>query len=89
MRRFRGLEQVVNVRSHDSASRGDLNFQVGSQAHRTPKTVADSALKELRPAGRERLIVVEDDPVTRTMLAGYFSENNFDVIGASSCAECR
>ena len=69
--------------------RGDLNFQVGSQAHRTPKTGADSALKELRPAGRERLIVVEDDPVTRTMLVGYFNENNFDVVGAGSCAECR
>lgn len=42
-----------------------------------------------RPSGRERLIVVEDDPVTRTMLVGYFSENNFDVVGAGSCAECR
>lgn len=51
--------------------------------------MADSALQELRPVGRERLIVVEDDPVTRTMLVGYFSENNFDVVGAGSCAECR
>lgn len=50
--KFRGLEQVVNVRSHDSALRIDLNFQVGSQAHRIPKTVAASALEELRPAGR-------------------------------------
>ncbi|MGY3124074.1 hypothetical protein ACVWXQ_008011 [Bradyrhizobium sp. S3.14.4] len=44
--------------------------------------MVDSARQELRPAGRERLIVVEDDPVTRTMLVGYFSENNFDVVGA-------
>jgi two-component system, OmpR family, torCAD operon response regulator TorR len=79
----------VNVRSHDGASLGDLNFEVGPQAHRTSKIVADSALQEMRAAGRERLIVVEDDPVTRTMLVGYFSENNFDVVGAGSCAECR
>jgi len=38
---------------------------------------------------RERLIVVEDDPVTRSMIAGYFAENNFDVVEAGSCAECR
>ena len=79
----------MNVRSQDIALRDDLNFQAGPQAHRTSNIVADSAVQELRVAGRERLIVVEDDPVTRTMLAGYFSENNFDVIGASSCAECR
>ncbi|UPK33874.1 response regulator transcription factor [Bradyrhizobium sp. 186] len=79
----------MNVRSHDGASLGDLNFQVGSQAHRTSKIVADSAFQEVRPVGRERLMVVEDDPVTRTMLVGYFSENNFDVVGAGSCAECR
>jgi two-component system torCAD operon response regulator TorR len=79
----------VNVRSHDSALRGGLNLQGGPQANRTPKTVVDSALRELRPAGRERLIVVEDDPVTRTMLVGYFSDNNFDEVGAGSCAECR
>src|SRR3954470_21196166 len=84
----RGLEQVVNVRSQDGAL-GDLSFQVGPQAHRTSNIVADSSGQELRVAGRERLIVVEDDPVTRTMLVGYFSENNFDVVGAGSCAECR
>ncbi|MGY8682384.1 response regulator transcription factor [Bradyrhizobium sp. UFLA05-153] len=37
----------------------------------------------------DRIVVVEDDPVTRAMLVGYFSENNFDVVGAGSCAECR
>jgi two-component system, OmpR family, torCAD operon response regulator TorR len=78
----------VNVRSQDGAL-GDLSFQVGPQAHRTSNIVADSSGQELRVAGRERLIVVEDDPVTRTMLVGYFSENNFDVVGAGSCAECR
>ena len=51
--------------------------------------MADASRQDARPAGRERLIVVEDDPVTRTMLVGYFSENNFDVVGAGSCAECR
>ena len=69
--------------------RDDLNFQAEPQAHRASKIVADSARQELRPSGRERLIVVEDDPVTRTMLVGYFSDNNFDVVGAGSCAECR
>src|SRR5215468_3784300 len=37
----------------------------------------------------DRIVVVEDDPVTRAMLVGYFSENSFDVVGAGSCAECR
>ena len=38
---------------------------------------------------RERLIIVEDDPVTRQMIAGYFTEHNFDVAEAADCAECR
>ena len=38
---------------------------------------------------RERLIVVEDDPVTRAMIAGYFADHNFDVAEAGGCAECR
>jgi two-component system torCAD operon response regulator TorR len=38
---------------------------------------------------RDRLIVVEDDPVTRAMIAGYFAEHNFEVAEAASCAECR
>jgi two-component system, OmpR family, torCAD operon response regulator TorR len=40
-------------------------------------------------ASRERLIVVEDDPVTRSMIAGYFADHNFDVVEAGSCADCR
>jgi two-component system torCAD operon response regulator TorR len=51
--------------------------------------VADLALRTSAASDRERLIVVEDDPVTRAMLVGYFSENNFDVVGVGSCAECR
>jgi len=39
--------------------------------------------------GRERLIVVEDDPVTRAMIAGYFTDNNFEVVEAKGCADCR
>lgn len=38
---------------------------------------------------RDRLLVVEDDPVTRAMLAGYFTDHNFEVAEAGSCAECR
>jgi two-component system, OmpR family, torCAD operon response regulator TorR len=38
---------------------------------------------------RDRLIVVEDDPVTRSMIAGYLAEHNYDVVEAGSCAECR
>ena len=38
---------------------------------------------------RDRLLVVEDDPVTRAMIAGYFAEHNFSVLEAGSCAECR
>ena len=38
---------------------------------------------------RDRLIVVEDDPVTRAMIVGYFDEHNFEVAEAGSCAECR
>jgi two-component system torCAD operon response regulator TorR len=38
---------------------------------------------------RERLLVIEDDPVTRAMIAGYFSDHNFEVTEAGSCAECR
>jgi two-component system, OmpR family, torCAD operon response regulator TorR len=36
-----------------------------------------------------RLLVVEDDPVTRSMIVGYFSDHNFDVAEAGTCAECR
>ncbi|MDR6663234.1 response regulator [Tardiphaga sp. 1201_B9_N1_1] len=38
---------------------------------------------------RDRLLIVEDDPVTRAMLAGYFTDHNFDVAEAANCAECR
>lgn len=45
--------------------------------------------QDARAPQRERLVIVEDDPVTRTMLVDYFAENNFEVVGAGSCAECR
>lgn len=38
---------------------------------------------------RDRLLVVEDDPVTRAMIAGYFTDHNFEVLEAGDCAECR
>jgi two-component system torCAD operon response regulator TorR len=31
------------------------------------------------PQRRQRLIVLEDDPVTSEMIAGYFSQHEFDV----------
>jgi two-component system torCAD operon response regulator TorR len=52
-------------------------------------TSARPASQARDPANRERLIVVEDDPVTRTMIAGYFADHGFDVTEAGSCAECR
>lgn len=38
---------------------------------------------------RRRLIVVEDDPVTRSMIAHYFVKAGFDVEEARDGAECR
>jgi two-component system torCAD operon response regulator TorR len=38
---------------------------------------------------RDRLIVVEDDPVTRSMIARYFAEQGFEVEEAGTGAECR
>jgi two-component system, OmpR family, torCAD operon response regulator TorR len=38
---------------------------------------------------RERLIVVEDDPVTRAMICGYFADHCFAVEEAATGAECR
>lgn len=38
---------------------------------------------------RPRLMVLEDDPVTRSMIARYFANDGFDVQEAASAAECR
>lgn len=38
---------------------------------------------------RPSLIVLEDDPVTRSMIGRYFSNEGFDVREAASAAECR
>ncbi len=36
---------------------------------------------------RARLVLVEDDPVTRTMIAGYFSNEGFDVEEAATASD--
>lgn len=41
------------------------------------------------PSLRARLIVVEDDPVTRTMVTGYFANEGFEVEQAGTVAEGR
>jgi len=41
------------------------------------------------PQRRQRLIVLEDDPVTSEMIAGYFTEHEFDVTVAGDCEDCR
>jgi two-component system torCAD operon response regulator TorR len=38
---------------------------------------------------RDRLIVVEDDPVTRSMIASYFGGEGFEVEEAATASECR
>lgn len=63
----------------------------------TRQTPANGAIKQgqqnevMTPPtkGRERLIVVEDDPVTRAMVAGYFTDHGFEVVEAGTAAECR
>lgn len=49
----------------------------------------NKALPSRLGARRERLVVVEDDPVTRTMVAGYFADHGFEVEEAGTAAECR
>ncbi len=46
-------------------------------------------MSETAAPNRERLLVVEDDPVTRTMIAGYFTDQGFRVEEADSVAEAR
>jgi two-component system torCAD operon response regulator TorR len=53
------------------------------------ETGVNKALPSRHGARRERLIVVEDDPVTRTMVAGYFADHGFEVEEAGTAAECR
>lgn len=38
---------------------------------------------------RERLVVVEDDPVTRAVIAGYFTDQGFQVEEAETIAQAR
>jgi two-component system torCAD operon response regulator TorR len=41
------------------------------------------------PATGDRIVVVEDDPVTRTMIAGYFADQGFVMHDAGTLAEAR
>ena len=41
---------------------------------------APSAAAGRHSQRRDRLLIVEDDPVTRAMIAGYFAEHHFDVV---------
>lgn len=41
------------------------------------------------PSVRPNLVVLDDDPVIRSMIARYFIRANFDVQEAASAAECR
>ncbi|ARJ65148.1 DNA-binding response regulator [Magnetospirillum sp. ME-1] len=49
------------------------------------RTVIAPASHDRRP----RLMVLEDDQVTRSMIARYFANDGFDVQEAGSAAECR
>ncbi|WP_448192736.1 response regulator [Azospirillum sp. sgz301742] len=42
-----------------------------------------------REEAQRRLVIVEDDPVTRSMIATYFAREGFSVHEAASGAECR
>lgn len=48
-----------------------------------------AAAAETRAANRERLVIVEDDPVTRAVIAGYFSDQGFRIEEAETLAEAR
>lgn len=49
------------------------------------RPVTAAASQDARP----NLVVLDDDPVTRSMIARYFSNEGFDVQEAASAAECR
>jgi len=44
-----------------------------------------AASRDLRPS----LVVLDDDPVTRSMIVRYFANNGFEVQEAASAADCR
>ncbi len=48
-----------------------------------------NAVRDGAGANRERLMVVEDDPVTRAMISGYLADQGFRVEEAESVAEAR
>lgn len=43
----------------------------------------------MEATSRERLVIVEDDPVTRAVIAGYFIDQGFEVEETESLAEAR
>lgn len=45
--------------------------------------------KPVAPAAGDRIVIVEDDPVTRTMIAGYFADQGFLMHEAGTLAEGR
>ena len=47
------------------------------------------AIMPLDAGQRPRLIVLDDDPVTRSMIARYFANEGFDVSEASCADDCR
>ncbi|AVM74012.1 response regulator transcription factor [Magnetospirillum gryphiswaldense] len=47
------------------------------------------AMTQSRQDIRPKLVVLDDDPVTRSMIARYFSDEGFHVREAPSAAECR
>ncbi len=49
------------------------------------RSATGAASRDLRPT----LVVLDDDPVTRSMIVRYFSNEGFDVQEAASAAECR
>ncbi len=40
-----------------------------------------------RKSGRERILIIEDDPVTRALIAGYFADQGFNVSEAATFTE--
>lgn len=43
----------------------------------------------MNATSRERLVIVEDDPVTRAVIAGYFTDQGFQIEEAETIAQAR
>src|SRR5882757_1707603 len=86
MLRGAGCEPDLNGRSH-----GIRNSRLIMDGRRAGRILMSNMTSEGTGAAgrRDRLIVVEDDPVTRSMIARYFAEQGFEVEEAGTGAECR